>query len=420
MTTNGENIETRILLKPDLGAITDLLYRSPLLTDGDLMTTNGDDIETRTLVKADLSDIPDLLYKTNIGPDIDGDLLTTDGQNLIKKEISTSDLTGSVDIFKPVKDENNEVSLTSGKIVKSKITRDENNEITKLELEDKNLEKSDLVDISDLVYKSDIFENNKLVKTGTLGELTTTTISTSDLTDNSSIVKTDDNRLIDLTASNNDKIVTVDNGQIVYKTLSFVSDNQTFDFPEDEEGNRVLPEGGITITGQHAQITASPAALCLFNSQGEIDAFTMTNDKFLESIMGYSSVDKTDTFGQGLVPRGNSTHESQFLRKDGSWAMPSVYTGSVADNLRSMNDFPSNYTGHQGKYLKIENDPSYPSGSGVVFTSISDDIQNYINSGDLAGLSVNGVIQAESFLSVSDKRLKKDINPAIDLVSIVN
>jgi hypothetical protein len=80
-----------------------------------------------------------LLYKTNI----DGDLLTTDGQNLIKKEISTNDLTGSVDIFKPVKDENNDVSLTSGKIVKSKITTDEN-EITKLELEDKNLEKSDL------------------------------------------------------------------------------------------------------------------------------------------------------------------------------------------------------------------------------------------------------------------------------------
>jgi hypothetical protein len=197
---------------------------------------------------------------------------------------------------------------------------------------------------------------------------------------------------------NTGQIVTVDNGQIVYKTLSFVSD--TFNFPV-VDGNLVLPEGGITITGSHAQITASPAALCLFNSSGEIDAFTMTNDKFLESIMGYSSVDKTDTYGQGLVPRGNSTHDSQFLRKDGSWAIPSVYTGSVADNLRSMNDFPSNYTGHQGKYLKIDNDPTYPSGSGVVFSSISDDIQNYINSGDLTGLSVNGVIQAQSFLSCS-------------------
>jgi hypothetical protein len=237
------------------------------------------------------------------------------------------------------------------------------------------------------------------------------------LTDNSSIVKTDDNRLIDLTASNpvgvdqtinTGQIVTVDNGQIVYKTLSFVSDTQTFNFPQ-VDGNLVLPEGGITITGSHAQITASPAALCLFNSEGTLDAFTLTNDKFLESIMGYSSVDKTDTYGQGLVPRGNSTHESQFLRRDGSWSLPSVYTGSVADNLRSMNDFPSNYTGHHGKYLKVDNDPSYPAGSGVVFTSISDDIQNYINSGDLTGLSVNGVIQGQSFLSVSDKRLKKDI-----------
>jgi hypothetical protein len=262
------------------------------------------------------------------------------------------------------------------------------------------------------------FENNKLVKTDITGKLTTTTISTNDLTDDSSLVKTDDNRLIDLTASNpvgvdqtinTGQIVTVDNGQIVYKTLSFHSDNQTFNFPEDEEGNLVLPTGGITITGSHAQITSSPAALCLFNSSGEIDAFTMTNDKFLESIMGYSSVDKTDTYGQGLVPRGNSTHDSQFLRKGGSWSLPSVYTGAVADNLRSTDDFPSDYTGHQGKYLKIDNDPTSPSGTGVVFTSISDDIQNYISSGDLAGLSVNGVIQGQSFLSVSDKRLKKDI-----------
>jgi hypothetical protein len=75
-----------------------------------------------------------LLYKTNIGPNIDGESLTTLGQNIIKKEISTNDLTDKVDIFKPLKDENNEVSLTNCKIVKSKITRDENNEITKMKL----------------------------------------------------------------------------------------------------------------------------------------------------------------------------------------------------------------------------------------------------------------------------------------------
>ena len=410
----SQNGQIRQIKTDELSDKLEIIFKGAALTNDKLVKskiTNGKvELDDKELEKSDLAGITDLVYKDPSSFTTEQIVKSDAEGRLITGTISSDDLTDKLNVIY-------KGTLTNDKLVKSKITDG------KVELEDKDLEKSDLDGITDLVFKKldetdengntvTFFNNDEIVKSDQDGTLITGTLSSEDLTDNSSLVKTDDARLINLSASttaNNDKIVTVDNGQIVYKTLSFVNDTQTFNFPTDEDGNLVLPEGGITITGQHAQITASPAALCLFNSQGEIDAYTLTDNKFLESIMGYSSADKTDTYGQGLVPRGHSNHNNEFLRKDGSWGLPSVHTGSVSDNLRSLNDFPNDYTGHHGKYLKIDNDASYPSGTGVVFTSINDDIQDYINSGDLTGLSINGIVQAQSFLSVSDKRLKKDI-----------
>lgn len=413
-TDDQGELVTSTISTDDLTDKTDLFFVSDTLTDGKIVkskiTVDGQnqitklELTDKDLEKSDLSQIVDLVYKSDTFENLK--IVKTDDQGeLVTATISTTDLTDNVDLIFPVKDENSTVILTDGKLVKSKITLDEQtNEITKLELEDKDLEKSDLSGITDLVYKAEGFTaNSPLVSADADGNLISGTLASSDLSDGASLVKTDDNRLINL--SNHDKLVKVNNnGQLEYVTISVSATGN-----EVVNADGLLPAGTMVVTGHQVTVTASPAAPCLFNSHGEINAYPFTHNIYLESIMGFSSVDKTDTYGQGLVARGNATHNSEFLRKDGSWAIPSVHTGSVSENLRSLDDFPNDYTGHQGKYLKVDDDANYPLGTGVVFTSIGDDIQDYINSGDLTGLTVNGQIQAQSFLSVSDKRLKRDI-----------
>ena len=78
-------------------------------------------------------------------------------------------------------------------------------------------------------------------------------------------------------------------------------------------------------------------------------------------------MDKPDTYARGLVPAGSATHGGLFLRRDGQWGQPSVYTGSVSDNFLSLQDTPIDYTGQADKYLRV----SYAEGGSVVFDSIN-------------------------------------------------
>ena len=117
---------------------------------------------------------------------------------------------------------------------------------------------------------------------------------------------------------------------------------------EDEEG---APTGGKVQTGQiipsgdNLFKQQSPAPFAYIDTTGRLGSANLWHNLFVANIMGYVDVDKaTNTYRHGLRPQGSADHGGLFLRKDGQWGSPSLYTDSVSETFLSLNDTPTTYT----------------------------------------------------------------------------
>ena len=225
------------------------------------------------------------------------------------------------------------------------------------------------------------------------------------------IIKQKDILLIDESGNLNTVITAGDVDQLI-------TDSST------DDGKIIIKSGSVLSAGSHLQLKASPAPICMVDEHGRLDSFNLWHPNFSPYILGYADADKPDFYSQGLVRQGSSIHENKFLRKDGQWGMPSVYTGSVSDNFLSLNDTPISYTDSENKYVRV----SYEDGGGLEFNSpttseISEGSNLYytdsrvvsktsdlLSSGDITNMNITGDIIANSFISTSDIRKKENIS----------
>lgn len=198
----------------------------------------------------------------------------------------------------------------------------------------------------------------------------------------------------------------------------------------DEASTGKVLKGKPAVVGDNMNKKASPAPLCYVDSTGAINSVVASDVIWSETVMGWNAEGKPDTYAQGFVRQGSSNHEGLFLRKDGTWGSPSLYTGSVSEHFTSLNDTPPSYEGNLDKYLRV----SYAEGGSVVFddidtSKVAENINLYYTEErveskiaqkaadrSLTSLSVINTITAKDFLCDSDRRLKRDVSP-LDPVS---
>lgn len=192
---------------------------------------------------------------------------------------------------------------------------------------------------------------------------------------------------------------------------------------EEEIISKKVKSGNAVVSGSDLNIKQSPNPCCYIGIDGTLNSVVFSHSLWSDSVMGWTGEGKPNTYAQGLVREGSSNHQGLFLRKDGQWASPSLYTGSVSETFLSLQDTPLTYQDNINKYLRV----SYAEGGSIVFDSIDtskvpentnlyytdERVQNKIISqlseGSLTNLKVSGTIQANSFLADSDRNLKEDI-----------
>ena len=103
-----------------------------------------------------------------------------------------------------------------------------------------------------------------------------------------------------------------------------------------EIGETKVVKGSAVVTGSNLNIKQSPAPICYVDSLGAINSVVASDSIWSESVMGYTASGKPNTYSQGFVREGSAIHEGLFLRKDGFWGQPSVYTGSVSERFISL------------------------------------------------------------------------------------
>ena len=142
---------------------------------------------------------------------------------------------------------------------------------------------------------------------------------------------------------------------------------------EDDEGTPTgskVTEGQIIPSGQNLFKQASPAPFAYIDTTGRLGSANMWHSLFVANVMGYVDVDKgPSTYRHGLCPEGAADHGGLFLRKDGQWGSPSLYTGSVSETFLSLHDTPVTYTEMQDRYVRV----SYAEGGSLVFDAIDTD-----------------------------------------------
>jgi hypothetical protein len=193
-------------------------------------------------------------------------------------------------------------------------------------------------------------------------------------------------------------------------------------FEETDAGK--VTAGQLVPSGDSMFKQQSPAPFAYIDKTGRLGSANLWNALFVANIMGYVDVDKASrTYNHGLCPAGSAVHEGLFLRKDGQWGQPSLYTGSVSETLLSLRDTPESYTENIDKYLRV----SYAEGGSVVFDDINtakvpetsnlyytDDrvntrITDKLRDKSIASISVSGTITCNEILAESDARLKNDV-----------
>ena len=131
---------------------------------------------------------------------------------------------------------------------------------------------------------------------------------------------------------------------------------------------------------------------------GGVSYETLADASADKDVMGYAAVEKSDTYAHGLVREGNP-FGARFLGENGEWGFPTAHTGVTTTSLKQLDDFPSDYTGQSGKYLKVG--AGAPSGLGVVFGDLK---------GDIEAMQLNSVT-ADRVIITSDERAKEEITP---------
>jgi hypothetical protein len=192
----------------------------------------------------------------------------------------------------------------------------------------------------------------------------------------------------------------------------------------DSDEGLIIKSGSVLSAGDHLQLKASPAPIAMTDANGRLDSFNLWHSNFAPYILGYSESSKPDFYSHGLVRQGSATHENKFLRKDGQWGLPSSYTGSVAENFLSLNDTPTAYTDAESKYVRVtyedggklefnspttteitEGDNLYYTDSRVVLKT-----SDLLSSGDISSMTINGIVNANAFISTSDVRKKTNVS----------
>lgn len=211
-----------------------------------------------------------------------------------------------------------------------------------------------------------------------------------------------------------------DNG----KWYSILHANSNIDIEIQAEQNQIV-DGQIIIAGPACFTQASPVPIAWFDTFGKINSSNLWHDRFKPYILGFADADKPNWYAHGLVPEGSDAHEHMFLRQDGSWALPNAtISGSVTNNLRSMNDFPSTYVGNMGKLLITG---FTGSGAGVMFvepdtdliaeatnlyytdTRVDTRIDTRFSDSSLSDLTLTGTLTANAVVCLSDRDLKSGI-----------
>jgi hypothetical protein len=222
----------------------------------------------------------------------------------------------------------------------------------------------------------------------------------------------------------------VTNTQVLIKDLSdgnyydVLHSNSELSVTIDSEDIKVK-KGTPAVVGDSFFIKQSPAPFCYVDDTGAINSSVSSDSLWSESVMGFTAEGKPDTYAQGFVRQGSSDHGGLFLRKDGNWGQPAVFSGSVSEHFLSLDDTPTEYNDNLDKYLRV----SYSDGGCVVFDAIDtskvpEDVSNLYytetrvenkitektSDRSLLNLLVQNKITANEFVCDSDRRLKENIS----------
>ena len=136
---------------------------------------------------------------------------------------------------------------------------------------------------------------------------------------------------------------------------------------EEEVISKKVKSGNAVVSGMDLNIKQSPNPCCYIGQDGTLNSVVFSNAIWSDSVMGWTGEGKLNTYAQGLICEGSGDHQGYFLRKDGQWGQPSIYTGSVSETFLYLQDTPLTYGDNIGKYLRV----SYAEGGSVVFDSIN-------------------------------------------------
>ena len=137
------------------------------------------------------------------------------------------------------------------------------------------------------------------------------------------------------------KLFTLDNSDNTYYEL--LNTNSQIQVKFDEESQQVgkVQEGQIVVAGNNLIKQNSPAPFVYVDESGRLGSSNLWGNIWIANVMGYADVDKaSSTYNHGLCPAGSANHGGLFLRKDGQWGQPSLYTGSVSETFLSLQDTP--------------------------------------------------------------------------------
>ena len=220
-----------------------------------------------------------------------------------------------------------------------------------------------------------------------------------------------------------DRAYTLDSSDNVFYPVLHTNSEIIVKAEVESEPGKLAP-GQVIPAGSSLFKQQSPAPFAYIDTTGRLGSSNLWNNLFVANVMGYVDVDKAGhTYNHGLCPAGSAEHEGLFLRRDGQWSQPSLYTGSVSETLLSLRDTPESYTDNIDKYLRV----SYAEGGSMVFddintakvpetsnlyytdervnTRITDKLQDK----SIASISVSGTISCNEILAESDIRLKNDV-----------
>jgi hypothetical protein len=236
-----------------------------------------------------------------------------------------------------------------------------------------------------------------------------------------------------------DRAYTLDTSDNVFYPVLHTNSEIIVKAEAEAEPGKLAP-GQIIPAGSSLFKQQSPAPFCYIDTTGRLGSANLWNNLFVANVMGYVDVDKaTHTYNHGLCPAGDSVHDGLFLRKDGQWGQPALYTGSVSETFLSLRDTPLTYTENIDKYLRV----SYAEGGSMVFDDINTSkvpetsnlyytdervntrIAVKLQDKSIASIAVSGTITCNEILAESDRTLKEnihDLDPAecLDIIDRID